>query len=57
MKLIKPIFYLTLAVITINLSSCTPRATVVVKRPAPVKKVVVVKKKPAPKRIVVVRKY
>ena len=57
MKLIKPIFYLTLAVITINLSSCTPRATVVVKRPAPVKKVVVVKKKPAPKRVVVVRRY
>ena len=55
-KLIISIFYLTLAIITVNLSSCAPRAAVVV-RPAPAKKVVVVKKKPVTKRVVVVRRY
>ena len=55
-KLIISIFYLTLAIITVNLSSCAPRAAVVVS-PAPTKKVVVVKKRPVTKRVVVVRRY
>ena len=55
-KHIKTIFYLALMIVIVNISSCAPRAAVVV-RHAPTKKVVVVKKKPVQKRVIVVRKY